>query len=245
MTTVIVKIQRILVSLSHWKSPCLVLESYFSWNQAPTSERTEFMEPNAMQGTCDEDELHRDRIDSNVTTEDDSWIWWVTETKIASKSTVPTKLISRWSWNRSSKGSELHKQGSIDWGSTASCLVSRVSCLVSRVSCLVSRVSCLVSRVSCLVSRVSCLVSRVSCLVSRVSVSPLPSPLYRPIDAVTRIARSARAFRRKRATASRREMLREDELDRELLVLERNPFYCKFPRFDMAGEWKRKSTRLI
>jgi hypothetical protein len=43
-------------------------------------------------------------------------------------------------------------------------------------------------------------------------------------------------------------MLREDELDRELLVLERNPFYCKFPRtmaFDMAGEWKRRSTRLI
>jgi hypothetical protein len=38
------------------------------------------MEPNAIQGTCDEDELHRDRIDSEVTTEDDSWIW-VTETK--------------------------------------------------------------------------------------------------------------------------------------------------------------------
>jgi hypothetical protein len=37
------------------------------------------MEPNAIQGTCDEAELHRDRIDSEVTTEDDSWMW-VTET---------------------------------------------------------------------------------------------------------------------------------------------------------------------
>jgi hypothetical protein len=37
------------------------------------------------------------------------------------------------------------------------------------------------------------LVSRVSCLVSRVSCLGLPSPLYRPINAVTRIARSARS----------------------------------------------------
>jgi hypothetical protein len=42
-------------------------------------------------------------------------------------------------------------------------------------------------------SRVSCLVSRVSCLVSRVSCLGLPSALYRPIDAVTRTARSARS----------------------------------------------------
>jgi hypothetical protein len=32
------------------------------------------MEPKAMQGTCNEDELHRYRMDSEVTTEDDSWI---------------------------------------------------------------------------------------------------------------------------------------------------------------------------
>jgi hypothetical protein len=49
------------------------------------------MEPNAMQGTCDEDELHRDRIDSEVKTEDDSWIGWVTETKRANPQYQPSR----------------------------------------------------------------------------------------------------------------------------------------------------------
>jgi hypothetical protein len=49
------------------------------------------MEPNAMHGTCDEDELHRDRIDSEVKTEDDSWIGWVTETKRANPQYQPSR----------------------------------------------------------------------------------------------------------------------------------------------------------
>jgi uncharacterized protein (DUF2236 family) len=39
----------------------------------------EFMEPKVMQGTCDENKLHRDCTDSEATTEE-TWVCWVAET---------------------------------------------------------------------------------------------------------------------------------------------------------------------